>query len=79
MDMAFHAACKYNLITFHEAMPSKDWEAGFTTTTGTHSSPFQDELPLWRNSWPADAEYGTADGVSGDVSAAKGMQTPSAE
>ena len=72
--MAFHGAREYNLITFDEATPSKDWEDGFTTTTGARSSPFQDELPLWRNSTPADAGYGTAVSASGDFSAAKGLQ-----
>ena len=71
--MAFHAAREYNLITFDEATPSKDWEDGFTTT-GARSSPFQDKLPLWRNSTPADAGYCTADSASGDFSAAKGLQ-----
>ena len=71
--MAFHVACEYNLITFDEATPSKDWEDGFTTT-GARSSPFQDEIPLWRNSTPADAGYGTADSASGNFSAVKGLQ-----
>ena len=71
--MAFHTACEHNLITFDKATPSKDWEDGFTTT-GAPSSPFQDEIPLWRNSMPADTGYGTADSASGDFSAAKGLQ-----
>ena len=71
--MAFYVACEYNLITFHKATPSKDWEDGFTRTSA-RSSPFQDEIPLWRNSTLADAGYGTADSASGDFLAAKGLQ-----
>lgn len=71
--MAFQAACEYNLTTFDEATSSKDWEDDFTTT-GARSSPFQDEIPLWRNSTLADAGYGTADSASGNFLAAKGLQ-----
>lgn len=71
--MAFQAAREYNLTTFDEATSSKDWEDDFTTT-GARSSPFQDEIPLWRNSTLADAGYGTADSASGNLLAAKGLQ-----
>lgn len=71
--MAFQAAGEYNLITFNEATPSKDWEDGFTTTCAC-SSPFQDKIPLWRNSTPADAGYGTVDSASGDFLAVEGLQ-----
>ena len=71
--MAFHVPREYNLITFDEATPSKDWEDGFATT-GARSSPFQDEIPLWRNSTLADAGCCTADSASGDFSAPKSLQ-----
>ena len=65
--MEFHGTREYDLITFDEATPSKDWNVNFQTTTNPRPRPFKEDMPLWRNSTPADAGYNTAE--SGDVSA----------
>lgn len=69
--MSFHATRKYDLITFDEATPSKDWEDDFQTMANARSSPFKEDQPLWRTSTTADAGYNTAE--SSDVSAMKGL------
>lgn len=61
--MTFHMTQEYN-IRFNyidEATPGKDLEDGFQTTADARSSPFQDELFLWRNPMLADTSYDTAD------------------
>ena len=69
--MAFHTTCKYNLITFDKVIPSRDFNSGFPAAAG-RLSPFQDDLPSWRRSTPADTDYGKTDKT--DVESTSGLQ-----
>ena len=69
--MAFHATHEYDLITLNQATPPKNWEDDFQNTANARPRPFKDDLPLWRNSTPAGADYNTTE--SCDVSAMKSI------
>ena len=69
--MAAHATREYDLITFDEVKPSGDFDSGFPDSAGT-PSPFQDDLPSWRRSTPADTDYGRTDKT--DVASTSGLQ-----
>ena len=69
--MAFRATREYDLITFDEITPSRDFDSGFPTSAG-RLSPIQDDLPSWRRSTPAEANYGKTDRA--DVASTSGLQ-----
>ena len=70
--MAFHATRGYDLITFDEATPSKDFDSGFPPTAAGQLSPIQEDLPSWRRSTPAEANHGETQ--QADVAATSGLQ-----
>ena len=70
--MAFHATCEYNLITFDEATPARDFDSGFPPTAAGRLSPIHEDLPSWRQSTPAEANHGKTD--QADVAATSGLQ-----
>ena len=59
--MAFHATREYNLITFDEATPARDFDSGFPPTAAGRLSPIHEELPSWRRTTPAEANHGKTD------------------
>jgi len=69
--MAFRATREYDLITFDEITPSRDFDSGFPTSAG-RLSPIRDDLPSWRRSTPAEANYGKTDRA--DVASTSGLQ-----
>lgn len=70
--MAFHATREYDLITFDEVTPSRDFDSGFPPTAAGRLSPIQEDLPSWRRSTPAEPNHGKTDLV--DVAATSGLQ-----
>ena len=70
--MAFHATRGYDLITFDEATPSKDFDSGFPPTAAGRLSPIQEDLPSWRRSTPAEANQGKTE--QADVAATSALQ-----
>lgn len=70
--MAFHTTREYDLITFDEVTPCRDFDSGFPPTAAGRLSPIQEDLPSWRRSTSAEANHGKTDRA--DVAATSGLQ-----
>ena len=72
--MAVQATPEYDLITFDEVTPSRDFDCGFPASAG-RLSPFQDDFPSWRHSTPTDTDYGKTDKTNKtDMASTSGLQ-----